>query len=101
MLDGFDLSVGMAEKAWQARVYCHAKGDVDLNGPLSITNASYDITACCGVFTLGHVRPDGLRELARVTRSRLRYHKHPQEARGGNIHCDIVKIGTSFWRRTV
>ncbi|TIX44755.1 MAG: class I SAM-dependent methyltransferase, partial [Mesorhizobium sp.] len=29
---------------------------------------SYDITACCGVFTLGHVRPEGLRELARVTR---------------------------------
>ncbi|MER9064832.1 class I SAM-dependent methyltransferase, partial [Mesorhizobium sp. M0698] len=31
-------------------------------------SASYDITVCCGVFTLGHVRPDGLRELARVTR---------------------------------
>lgn len=69
LLDGFDLSVEMAEKARKSRVYRHVRGDVDLNGPLSdYSSASYDITVCCGVFTLGHVQPDGLRELARVTR---------------------------------
>ncbi|MGX9182114.1 class I SAM-dependent DNA methyltransferase [Mesorhizobium sp. BHbdii] len=69
LLDGFDLSEEMAEKARQTGVYRHIQGHVDLNGPLSdYPSASYDITVCCGVFTLGHVRPDGLRELARVTR---------------------------------
>ncbi|MER9229225.1 class I SAM-dependent methyltransferase [Mesorhizobium sp. M0664] len=69
LIDGIDLSQEMAEKARQTRVYRHVQGDVDLNGPLSDhASASYDITICCGVFTLGHIRPDALRELARVTR---------------------------------
>ncbi|MER9139627.1 class I SAM-dependent methyltransferase [Mesorhizobium sp. M0830] len=69
LIDGFDLSEEMAEKARQTGVYRHARGDVDLNGHLSdYSSASYDLTVCCGVLTLGHVRPDGLRELARVTR---------------------------------
>ncbi|ESY33154.1 type 11 methyltransferase [Mesorhizobium sp. LNJC384A00] len=69
LIDGFDLSREMAEKARQTRAYRHVRDDVDLNGPLSdYSSASYDITICCGVFTLGHVRPDGLRELARITR---------------------------------
>ncbi|MER8956559.1 class I SAM-dependent methyltransferase [Mesorhizobium sp. M0833] len=69
LIDGFDLSEEMAEKARQTHVYRHVRGDVDLNAPLSdYSSASYDITVCCGVFTLGHVRPDALRELARVTR---------------------------------
>ncbi|MER8961754.1 class I SAM-dependent methyltransferase [Mesorhizobium sp. M0701] len=69
LLDGFDLSEEMAEKARKTLVYRHVQGDVDLNGPLSdYSSATYDITVCCGVFTLGHIRPDALRELARVTR---------------------------------
>ncbi|RWL75893.1 MAG: class I SAM-dependent methyltransferase [Mesorhizobium sp.] len=69
LIDGIDLSEEMAEEARKTGVYRDVKGDVDLNGPLSdYSSASYDITVCCGVFTLGHVRPDALRELARVTR---------------------------------
>ncbi|MDX8529333.1 class I SAM-dependent methyltransferase [Mesorhizobium sp. MSK_1335] len=69
LIDGFDLSEEMAEKARQTRAYRHVRGDVDLNGPPSdYSSSSYDITVCCGVFTLGHVRPQGLRELARITR---------------------------------
>ncbi|WP_292540699.1 class I SAM-dependent methyltransferase [Mesorhizobium sp.] len=69
LLDGFDLSEEMAEKARQTRVYRDVRGNVDLNGPLSdFPDATYDITVCCGVLTLGHVRPEALRELARVTR---------------------------------
>lgn len=69
LLDGFDLSGEMAEKARKTGVYRHVRGDVDLNGLLSdYPSASYDITVCCGVFTLGHIRPDALRGLARVTR---------------------------------
>ncbi|MEI9414197.1 class I SAM-dependent DNA methyltransferase [Mesorhizobium sp. Cs1321R2N1] len=69
LIDGFDLFEEMAEKARRTGVYGHVQGDVDLNGPLSdYFTASYDITVCCGVFTHRLVRPDGLRELARVTR---------------------------------
>ncbi|MER8505005.1 class I SAM-dependent methyltransferase [Mesorhizobium sp. M0195] len=69
LIDGFDLFQEMAEKARKTRIYRHVRGDVDLNGPLSgYSNASYDITVCSGVFAHRHARPDGLRELARVTR---------------------------------
>ncbi|WP_192254180.1 class I SAM-dependent DNA methyltransferase [Mesorhizobium silamurunense] len=69
LIDGFDLIGEMAEKAQETGIYRHVQGDVDLNGPLSdYSNAIYDITVCCGVFTHRHARPDGLRELARVTR---------------------------------
>ncbi|PAQ07704.1 class I SAM-dependent DNA methyltransferase [Mesorhizobium temperatum] len=69
LIDGIDLSEEMAEQARQTGIYRHVRGAVDLNAPLSdYSSASYDLTVCCGVFTLGHVRPDALRELARVTR---------------------------------
>ncbi|MER8917332.1 class I SAM-dependent methyltransferase [Mesorhizobium sp. M0761] len=69
LLDGFDLSEEMAEEARKTGVYRQIQGNVDLNGLLSdYSSTTYDITICCGVFTLGHVRPDALRELARVTR---------------------------------
>ncbi|MER9064407.1 class I SAM-dependent methyltransferase [Mesorhizobium sp. M0698] len=69
LIDGFDVSEEMAGKARQTGVYRHVRGDVNLNRRLSdYSSASYDLTVCCGVLTLGHVRPDGLRELARVTR---------------------------------
>ncbi|ESZ05512.1 type 11 methyltransferase [Mesorhizobium sp. L2C085B000] len=69
LIDGIDLCKEMAEKAQQTGVYRHVRGHVNLNGPLSdYSSASYDITVCCGAFTLGHVQPAGLRELARVTR---------------------------------
>ncbi|MER8849882.1 class I SAM-dependent DNA methyltransferase [Mesorhizobium australicum] len=69
LIEGLDLSEEMAENARQTRVYHQVRGGVDLNGPLSqYPSASYDITVCCGVLTLGHVRPEALRELARVTR---------------------------------
>ncbi|RUW54080.1 class I SAM-dependent methyltransferase [Mesorhizobium sp. M1A.F.Ca.ET.072.01.1.1] len=68
-IDGFDLSESMVEKARETGVYRDVRDYVDLNSSLTVyPDASYDMTVCCGVFTVGHVRPDGLRELARVTR---------------------------------
>ncbi|MDX8503126.1 class I SAM-dependent methyltransferase [Mesorhizobium sp. VK4C] len=68
-IDGFDLSESMVEKARETGVYRDVRDYVDLNSSLAgYPDASYDMTVCCGVFTLGHVRPEGLRELARVTR---------------------------------
>ncbi|MCO5965427.1 class I SAM-dependent DNA methyltransferase [Sinorhizobium meliloti] len=69
LIDGFDPSEALAEMARDTGVYRKVEGDVDLNRSLSgYLSASYDMTVCCGVFTLEHVRPDRLRELARVTR---------------------------------
>ncbi|WP_018099739.1 class I SAM-dependent DNA methyltransferase [Sinorhizobium meliloti] len=69
LIDGFDLSEAMAEMARQTGVYRTVEDDVDLNRPISdYSSASYDMTVCCGIFTLGHVHPRALRELARVTR---------------------------------
>jgi len=71
LIDGFDLSEAMAEMARQTGVYRNVESEVDLNRPITVyPSASYDITVCCGVFTLGHVQPVGLRELVRVTRPR-------------------------------
>lgn len=87
VIDGFDLSEEMVEKARQTRVYRHVQGDVDLNRlPSEYFSASYDITVCCGVFTLGHVGPDGLRDLgSRHAPERIHNRKHPQELCGGHI----------------
>ncbi|WOS66928.1 MULTISPECIES: class I SAM-dependent DNA methyltransferase [Sinorhizobium] len=69
LIDGFDLSEAMAEMARETGVYRNVEDDIDLNRPLlNYSSASYDMTVCCGVFTLGHVHPHALRELARVTR---------------------------------
>ncbi|MER9751748.1 class I SAM-dependent methyltransferase [Mesorhizobium sp. M0140] len=69
LIDGFDLTEEMARKARRTGVYRSIEVGADLNGTLSeYPNATYDITVCCGVFGLGQVRPEGLRELARVTR---------------------------------
>lgn len=69
LIDGFDLSEAMAEMARETGVYRTVEDDIDLNRPLShYSSASYDMTVCCGVFTLGHVDPHALRELVRVTR---------------------------------
>ncbi|MGX5851556.1 class I SAM-dependent DNA methyltransferase [Mesorhizobium sp. PL10] len=69
LIDGFDLCETMAEMARQTGIYRNVQGDVDLNRPLKgYPSASYDMIVCCGVFTLGHVQPHRLRELARVAR---------------------------------
>ncbi|CDX30549.1 Methyltransferase type 11 [Mesorhizobium plurifarium] len=70
LIDGFDLTEEMAGKARRTGVYRNILVDADLNVTLSeYPDATYDITVCCGVFGLGQVRPQALRELARVTRA--------------------------------
>ncbi|MET3595073.1 2-polyprenyl-3-methyl-5-hydroxy-6-metoxy-1,4-benzoquinol methylase [Mesorhizobium shonense] len=69
LIDGFDLTEEMAGEARRTGVYRNIQVNADLNIALpEYPNATYDITVCCGVFGLGQVRPEGLRELARVTR---------------------------------
>ena len=68
-IDGMDLSEEMVEIARQRGVYRELTADVDLNFPLASNWAGrYAVTLCCGVFTLGHVKPEALRHLVAITR---------------------------------
>lgn len=69
-VDGFDLSEAMVEQARATGVYRALKGGVDMNGGLTeYADNTYDVTVSSGVFTLGHVPPEGLDPLLRVTRT--------------------------------
>lgn len=68
-IDGFDLSPEMVDKAEQTGVYRSLQGNVDLTQRMEdYPDDQYDVTVSCGVFTLGHVPPQSLLELVRVTK---------------------------------
>lgn len=68
-LDGSDLSHAMIAEAAKAKVYRLLSGGVDLNlGLREFPENGYDATISCGVFTLGHVQPQAIEGLLRVTR---------------------------------
>lgn len=69
-IDGFDLSEKMIELAKKTQSYQSLKGGVDLNQlRKTYEENQYDACLACGVFTLGHVPPEALTEMIRVTRS--------------------------------
>lgn len=68
-IDGFDLSHKMVEIAKQAEVYRDLTGGCDMTNRIAAyQDGEYQITVCCGVFTLGHVPPIALEELIRITK---------------------------------
>ncbi|KOR32064.1 ubiquinone/menaquinone biosynthesis protein [Achromatium sp. WMS3] len=67
-LDGCDLSEEMVEVAKQTGVYQTLNGGIDINNMKSFSDAQYDATISCGVFTLGHVPPTAIKELLRITK---------------------------------
>ena len=67
-LTGIDYSSGMLAEAARKGVY-DALDKMDMNLPLTLPSASYDAVTCIGTFTSTHVKPEAVRELARVTRS--------------------------------
>ena len=68
LLTGIDCSPGMLAEAERKGVY-DALHTMDMNLPLTLPSDSYDAVTCIGTFTSTHVKPDAVRELARVTRS--------------------------------
>lgn len=66
-VDGVDLSDGMLAEAAKTGAYRHL-ATADLTQRLQFPDASYDGVTCVGTLTLGHVGPQALDELARVTR---------------------------------
>ncbi|QIX00134.1 hypothetical protein AMS68_005651 [Peltaster fructicola] len=67
-LTGCDVSPGMLEAAARRGVY-HRLDAVDLSKQTSYEADSYDIIACCGTLTKGHVGPGALREFVRIVSS--------------------------------
>jgi predicted TPR repeat methyltransferase len=68
-IDGFDLSESMADEARATGCYRRLLGDVDIvRATDHFSEAGYDAVLSVGVFTLGHVAPEALRVLVRLTR---------------------------------
>ena len=67
-LTGIDYSPGMLAEAERKGVY-DALHTMDMNLPLTLPSDSYDAVTCIGTFTSTHVKPEAVKELARVTRS--------------------------------
>ena len=67
-LDGCDLSQGMLDKAASLGVYGRLF-TCDLNQPpLEVEDEVYDAVTAVGVFSFGHIMPQAVDELLRVTR---------------------------------
>ncbi|MFQ5545206.1 MAG: class I SAM-dependent DNA methyltransferase [Acidiferrobacterales bacterium] len=81
-MDGLDFSQEMLDVARTKNVY-GVLINADLTQPLSIETASYDFIVSCGTFTHGHVGPEALDELLRITRA-------------GGIFC--ISINTEIYR---
>jgi len=68
-LDGFDLSDSMVELAAATGAYRQVLGSIDMmRATESYASASYDAILSVGVFTLGHVPPEALQVLLKLTR---------------------------------
>ncbi len=81
-VDGCDFSPEMLEKSQEKGCYVKLF-EANLNESLQDTaDESYDVVACVGVFSFGHVFPDACDELLRVLR------------RGGHL---IIALNEQYW----
>ena len=69
-IDGFDLSPEMVAVAARLNIYGTLRGEVDLSQALDDYPPNmYDVVICGGVFTFGHVPPQGLEQLVYLCRA--------------------------------
>lgn len=71
-IDGFDISAEMVERSRETGAYGELVSGTDLNLPdagLGKFAGVYDIVTCVGVFTLGHVAPEGFDHLVEITKA--------------------------------
>ena len=67
-IDGVDFSQNMLDLI-PKDIYKKIE-KVDLNKPLKFKTNTYDVIMCVGTFTYGHVKPQALDELIRITKNR-------------------------------
>ena len=66
-IEGLDYSRAMLEKAGQKKIY-RKLTQGDLTGSLDIASNTFDAVISVGTFTCGHVGPEALDELLRITK---------------------------------
>lgn len=67
-IDGIDISTGMLDMARKTGAY-NVLSVADLSKPLATGDSTYEAVICVGTLTKGHVGPDVLSELVRVTQA--------------------------------
>ena len=67
-IDGIDFSKNMLDLVPQGTYKKIEK--VDLNKTLKFVDSTYDVVMCVGTFTYGHVKPEALDELIRITKDK-------------------------------
>jgi len=67
-IDGVDFSQNMLDLI-PKNIYQKIE-KVDLNTPLKFKTNMYDVVMCVGTFTYGHVKPQALDELIRITKNK-------------------------------
>ena len=67
-IEGVDFSQNMLDLVPQD-IYKKIE-KIDLNKFLKFKNNAYDVVMCVGTFTYGHVKPQALDELIRITKNR-------------------------------
>jgi ubiquinone/menaquinone biosynthesis C-methylase UbiE len=67
VIDGIDLTPGMMAEARNKGMYRDLV-EADMTATLPFADNTYDGVVCAGVFTNGHVGPEGLYELVRIAK---------------------------------
>jgi len=67
-IEGIDFSQNMLDLIPKS-IYKKIE-KVDLNKPLKFETNMYDVVMCVGTFTYGHVKPQALDELIRITKNK-------------------------------
>ena len=67
-VDGTDISAEMLQEASKLNIY-EQLFEGDLNQCFEVSDDAYDAIVCVGTFTHGHVKPQGMRELLRITKA--------------------------------
>ena len=67
-IEGVDFSQSMLDLVPQ-NIYKKIE-KIDLNKPLKFKNNMYDVVMCVGTFTYGHVKPQALDEIIRITKNK-------------------------------
>lgn len=68
-IDGCDLSTGMLEKAAKLEIYKRLFSCNLNEPPIDAKNEEYDAVTAVGVFSFGHIMPEAVDELLRVTKN--------------------------------
>ncbi len=82
-IDATDISPEMLQTAQRKNIYRRLFIS-DVTKGMGVGNKTYDVTASSGTFTHGHVGPEAIAELLRVTKD------------GGTV---VISVNTAYWHK--